>query len=56
MMVCPERASEMFISSKTLVHSDSGSRNNIALSKISSCRSKLGTQNLLILTSTASLD
>ena len=57
LMVCPERACAiMFPSSQTLVHSDSGSRDNIALPLISSCRSKLSTQNLPVLTSIASLD
>ena len=54
MMVSPEQTYEMFTSSQMLVHSDSGSRNNTALSLISSCRSELGTQNLPVLT--ASLD
>ena len=47
MMVCPDRAYEMFTSSQTSVHSDSAFRKLAGATLISSCRPKPGTQNLL---------
>ena len=48
MMVCPERAYEMFTSSQTSVHSDSAFRNHelARTTLILSCRPEPRTQNL----------
>ena len=45
MIVCPERAYEMFTSSQTLVHSDSAFRKLAETTLISSCRPEPGAQN-----------
>ena len=42
MMVCPERACEMFTSSQTSVHSDSAFRKLAGTTLISSCRPEHG--------------
>ena len=49
MMVCPERAYEMFTTSQTSVHSDSAFRKHELAERtlISSCRPEPGKQNLL---------
>ena len=49
MMVCPDRAFEMFTSSQTSVHSDLVFRRHELAGRtlISSCRPEPGTQNLL---------
>ena len=49
MMVCPERAYEMFTTSQTSVHSDSTFRKHELAGRtlISSCRPEPGKQNLL---------
>ena len=49
MMVCPERAYEMFTTSQTSVHSDSAFRKHELAGRtlISSCRPEPGKQNLL---------
>ena len=47
MMVCPERAYEMFMSSQMSIHSDSALRELAGTTLISSCHFEPGTQNLL---------
>ena len=49
MMVCPERACEMFTTSQTSVHSESAFRKHELAGRtlISSCRPEPGKQNLL---------
>ena len=46
MMVCPERAYEMFTSSQMSVHSDPAFRKLAGTTLVSSCRPEPGTQNL----------
>ena len=49
MMVCPERAYEMFTGSQMSVQSDSAFRKLVGTTLTSSCRPEPGTQNLLAL-------